>query len=769
MGMWTGVWTLQIVAMLLLLLIALTANAADDVVDCTEFCSIPVYHHVNQGTIAARVKLPQTFHFYFEYNVQYFFSADRNFMEITCGGKRTFRMDLQFPNLVHPYYLGKELKSNNPDYGSVEVAVQPEERLPTSATKKERYFNVMAIDFLESTVGFSGIEFHQEKEFKHNKGLADWGECEIWASNERSDSYAEGAVIRNIQIYAHTYQPSALPTYKPTPSPFAWITEKPTPAPSTAVPTNHPLCCSSTDYSDTWKECNDAADTTLGYIGSCSKCLSYQCMDWTLGSKGMRERQLSYYDTTGDDVYFAVGSYGRLNTRAGNCYRLDVEGVGKDIIFQVITAGPDHSNTVQLQIANGGLGFDGNSCSSFGTEHPQFEASDDPWGDLAFGWPIKEECTNLPKYPMCGKLQEDNLHELCEWTFDNGFRVPTPATEEQRHPLVNSMCLVTCPYQLWQATGYHRSDEKKNDFSCNALNGVYNIPATYTSRTDLMAVKGGMDCSKPSYGFEHFVPKGVSFYHGHDVVVPCKRDGYARINQRPTSQPTSLPTEVPTSRPSSIPTSKPTSRPSLSYRPTITPTFIPTTNASLAESGGSGDGGDNDGGGSGGSGGGKRPVDPNKEEISLGNGQSIGQLWGMLFLVALVVCAVFAVWGCWNETALRRKEKAAKEVRMEHRRRLYQSREEADERDDFAHSSYDSEEDDGDEGGTEEADSESIYDNDNDTHSQSTYSDDGRSLGNMSGVSGSNSRYRENLSPNNSSYNSSSYNNRSFNSSYSGV
>lgn len=71
----------------------------------------------------------------------------------------------------------------------------------------------------------------------------------------------------------------------------------------------------------------------------CSTCISYQCLDWTIGSTSNSKREASFKARTKQDVYFGVGSYGNNITRAGYCYRLTATNVAKDIIVQVVHQG----------------------------------------------------------------------------------------------------------------------------------------------------------------------------------------------------------------------------------------------------------------------------------------------------------------------------------------------------------------------------------------------------------------------------------------------
>lgn len=81
------------------------------------------------------------------------------------------------------------------------------------------------------------------------------------------------------------------------------------------------------------------------------------------------------------------------------------------------------------------------------------------------------------------------------------------------------MCEVKCPSELWQATGLHRSDEVNSGYECNGA---------ISSGGELTRM---MDCSKPSFAWPSNV-KGTT-YPGYEQVVPCRRDGYTRINAKP--------------------------------------------------------------------------------------------------------------------------------------------------------------------------------------------------------------------------------------------
>ena len=93
-------------------------------------------------------------------------------------------------------------------------------------------------------------------------------------------------------------------------------------------------------------------------------------------------------------------------------------------------------------------------------------------------------------------------------------------------------------------------------------------------------IVGYINLAKPSYGWA-FNVKGRT-YPGYSAVVPCRRDGYTRINQlsgRPTFFPTAIPSARPTTgSPSTPPTFEPTEEPTFFQTdiPTEEPSFAPT-------------------------------------------------------------------------------------------------------------------------------------------------------------------------------------------------
>jgi len=155
---------------------------------------------------------------------------------------------------------------------------------------------------------------------------------------------------------------------------------------------------------------------------SCATCAAYQCLDWTAGSAGMQYREESYFNNSGDSVYFGVGSYGNDAKRAGKCYRITTDSIDRDLIVQVVNQGLDvPDGNFDLMLADGGFGlFD--ACTAPASNNPQFYGKSSLWGEVFGGWSTLAGCDSIPERPMCGKLPMDNMRDLCRWSFAKGFR-----------------------------------------------------------------------------------------------------------------------------------------------------------------------------------------------------------------------------------------------------------------------------------------------------------------------------------------------------------
>lgn len=256
--------------------------------------------------------------------------------------------------------------------------------------------------------------------------------------------------------------PTAVPVKAPTKSP-AKADSGPTYAPSFGP---QPLtCCATTSYASSWQSCLNSADTTLGKVTTCNNCVAYQCIDWTAGSQANQQREASFLQRTGQDVYFGVGSYGNVQSRGGLCYRVSVTSVKKDLIVQVINQGADvPDGNFDLMVADGGFGLY-DSCSADGTSVPMYGAPSDVWGELLGGVHNRTKCAGLPDYPICGTTPIDSMQDLCTWSFEQGLRIEAVET----NPVITKMCQVACPSELYLATGVRRSDEKNAGFTCKTL------------------------------------------------------------------------------------------------------------------------------------------------------------------------------------------------------------------------------------------------------------------------------------------------------------
>jgi len=369
------------------------------------------------------------------------------------------------------------------------------------------------------------------------------------ASTLSPSSSSSPSGIPSVQPTSPSCEPTMKPS-KPTTTSTATPSSTSTVATTASPVVSDPLCCDTTSYASSWTYCNSAAGLSMS---SCSTCAAYQCIDWTAGSVAMQAREASYLAATGDSVYFGVGSYGNDQSRAGKCYRITASGVDRDLIVQVVNQGGDvPDGNFDLQVGDGGYGaFD--ACVADGTSVPQFDGSGSQWGAIYGGWSDISGCSNLPAFPHCGSAPADNMQDLCRWSFQKNIRVSTGNS----NPTITNMCEVKCPSELWQATGLHRSDETNPSYTCGL---------TGNSGGGLMTRM--MDCTKPSYGWNGNV-KGTT-YAGFELVVPCRRDGYTRINAMVPS--TVSPSKSPTSATPLTPSQSPTMTPSA---PSKSPSFLP--------------------------------------------------------------------------------------------------------------------------------------------------------------------------------------------------
>jgi hypothetical protein len=125
-----------------------------------------------------------------------------------------------------------------------------------------------------------------------------------------------------------------------------------------------------------------------------------------------------------------------------------------------------------------GLGVDLNACTAQGSALPQFLGNSSLWGRpigiefesyihtyihalyhtyvysciACIGGAVNESgCDNIPEYPFCSGVRQDNMRTLCKQSFEVGLRIANNPTNS--NPTINKMCQVKCPRSLWTATG----------------------------------------------------------------------------------------------------------------------------------------------------------------------------------------------------------------------------------------------------------------------------------------------------------------------------
>lgn len=543
----------------------------------------------------------------------------------------------------------------------------------------------------ERTLIFDNDFHYEEYRFIPIKIERSTTEYIIYAS--RPDSATVNGTIRDIRIEASA---THTPTFPPTSYAPSGPSEAPSPAP-TLFPTFAPLCCLNGNYTGSWKDCSDAKSKDLGFPEDCDTCIAYSCIDWTIGSETMKaaERDVKAYES--QDVMLAVGSYGITLENAGKCFRVSRDNSPQDTIMQVITQAEteEDAHHVEIQVADGGLDYETEACTRQGSPLPMWLGGEVNWGEPLNGWSTKEGCLDLPEYPICGRSKLDNLQEMCEWSIDRNFHIDSTIT---------MICEVKCPSELEDLTGFERTDTRPEFFTCQA-NAYSAFDSTLQAK-----LKPKMDCSKPVYGWTGAVDEvkathSATFAYGRDLVVPCRRDGYTRINSDPTMVPTSMPSPKPTGGPSSVPSfvlvpsSRPTTTPSSqpSSRPStfrVEPTVPPTSVDLLPGADNQNEDGDF--------------TSTLQNDPTMALQSPLGM--AILAVLALVVVALAIIMCC--EGALKKKTGTEKSLRMERRREAEMKREE-DERDVLLQEML------LDEDSVFEGDSGSVHSNSN--HSMSSY------------------------------------------------
>lgn len=652
-----------------LLLIAsqalINAQGGLPLTDCNEYCEFKGYWNIQSRNKIGRINMTSpVFKVSFDYNIMPWegdwggITGD-NWRGIVFGhildivpdarGISLFTLGLN-PSTATPTVMHNGVKvtdENSQIWRPPEMWLQepeyPDDFFTYSVTVGENYM-IFDNDFHYSEYRFIPIKIERPSD-------------EFLIYSSRPDSAVVNGTIRDIRIQASS---THTPTLDPTSFAPTGPSESPTPAP-TIFPTFAPLCCLNGNYTGLWKDCSDAKSPTLGQPEDCDTCVAYSCIDWTIGSEGMKaaERDLKDYENV--DVQLAVGSYGYSLENAGKCFRLSRDNSNHDIIMQVITTSEteEDGHNVEIQVADGGLDYETEACSRQGTFLPMWLGGEVNWGEPLNGWTTKEQCEELPEYPICGRSKLDNLREMCEWSIDQNFHIDST---------ISMICEVKCPEELMDLTGFQRTDTAPAGYQCR--NADY---SKFDSSLNAQ-LKPKMDCSKPIYGWTGAVDNvkqqhNASFAAGRDVVVPCRRDGYTRINSHPTMVPTSMPSPKPSAAPSSVPTLivQPSSRPSShpSTQPTSTPTDLnleptpkPTSKSELP-------GNNNEDGSS------------NIINDAAGDPKAVmNSPLGMAILSIMALIVLIAVIVSCCECVLGKKNRAEKQVRVQMRREEEMKREE---------------------------------------------------------------------------------------------
>ncbi len=227
----------------------------------------------------------------------------------------------------------------------------------------------------------------------------------------------------------------------------------------------------------------------------------YGCLSNLAGSKVLRDaaKKDNY------DGLYAFGAMGNGNTQLGKCYELNVEGRKKPIIGQVINQSADlNDGQFDMYMADGGFGLF-EACTKM------YDSKAKDWGHKYGGWDSKNECENLPKWPIdCpnGKCTSEtrNLQELCKFSFDENLRFDAKQNKKVAFGGLNesnpsfSGKRVKCPDTLTEISGIKARDWKPEKIKDGTLTRL-------------------MDCCKPSAAW-HQTPNQIG------LVTTCHRDGY---------------------------------------------------------------------------------------------------------------------------------------------------------------------------------------------------------------------------------------------------
>jgi hypothetical protein len=192
---------------------------------------------------------------------------------------------------------------------------------------------------------------------------------------------------------------------------------------------------------------------------------------------------------------------------------------------QSINTGSDVSgNQFDLTQGDGGTGAF-NWCA--GNDWSIYPGNNDAWGAVFGGWPTRDGCKNLPKYPqhMDVKYDYDSLVDLCEYAFDQGVRGPNG-----ENPTIKDLSRVECPEELYQFTQIKRSDDPSGFSWDNRLPGFPNSTTCGDSGNSFCLTRM-MDCRKPSGAFKDNITNSL-VDPDFKLVQICTNDGYTRMDNK---------------------------------------------------------------------------------------------------------------------------------------------------------------------------------------------------------------------------------------------
>ena len=158
---------------------------------------------------------------------------------------------------------------------------------------------------------------------------------------------------------------------------------------------------------------------------SSAGAVAYACLDWSIGSLAMetaaRDAGLS------ETHFFGVGSYGAGNANLGKCYEVELAGITKKGVFQVLNEGSDvATGQFDIQMGAGGFGlFNGCAAPTTAGAAPLFSGDKAAFGANSGGWSNRADCAKLPLQPAALDVLpagELSLPELCEASFEMGLR-----------------------------------------------------------------------------------------------------------------------------------------------------------------------------------------------------------------------------------------------------------------------------------------------------------------------------------------------------------